>query len=87
MIAFFAAWLGVILLYGWILKRRRWLAVPGMLFFGLGWYLHNAFQASVIVAFSGKDPARALVTAVVDGLIIFLLWRQIRRHTGLKHTS
>ena len=53
--------------------------MPGFLFFGVGWYLHNVAQAAVIVSIPGKNPARALIVTVVDGLILFLLLRQIRR--------
>jgi hypothetical protein len=63
----------------WVLKRQHWLAVPGFLFLGVGWYLHNVAQAAVIVSIPGKNPARALIVTVVDGLILFLLLRQIRR--------
>ena len=83
---FFVAWLSVILLYAWILNRRNWLTLPSFLFFGVGWYIHNAVQAAVIVSIPGKNPIRALITAVVDGLILFLLLRQIRR-SGLQTES
>ena len=43
---FFAALVGIIVFYAWILKRRHWLDLPSFLFFALGWYLHNAIQAA-----------------------------------------
>jgi hypothetical protein len=76
---FFVVWLIVIQVYAWVLNRQHWLALPSFLFFGLGWYLHNVVQAAVFVSIPGKDRARALITTVVDGLILFLLFRQIRR--------
>lgn len=76
---FFLAWVAVIVLYAWLLRRQHWLALPSFLFFGVGWYLHNAAQATVFVSIPGKDPVRALITAAVDGLILFVLLRQIGR--------
>ena len=83
---FFVAWLTVILAYAWVLNRQHWLALPSFLFFVVGWYLHNAVQAAVFVSIPGKNLARALITIVVDGLILFLLLRQIRRG-GLQRES
>jgi hypothetical protein len=83
---FFVAWLAVILLYAGILKHRRWLTLPSFLFFGVGWYLHNAVQAAVVVAIPGGNPLRALITAMIHGLILWLLLRQIRR-TELLHET
>jgi hypothetical protein len=62
-----------------ILNRQHWLALPGFLYFGAGWYLHNVVQAAVVVSIPGKNPARALIATVVDGVILFLLLRQIWR--------
>jgi hypothetical protein len=62
-----------------ILNRQHWLALPGFLFCGVGWYLHNGVQAGVIVSIPGTNPARALIATVVDGVILFLLLRQIWR--------
>jgi hypothetical protein len=83
---FFGAWLTVILVYALVLDRQHCLASPSFLFFGLGWYLHNVVQAAVFVSIPGRNPARALITTVVDGLILLLLLRQIRRD-GLRRES
>lgn len=69
----------IILVYAWVLNRQHWLTLPSFLFFGVGWYLHNVVQAAVIVSIPGKNPARALVMTLLGGLILFLLFRQIRR--------
>lgn len=76
---FFLAWLIVLVVYAWILSRQKWLALPSFLFFGVGWYLHNALQAAVFVSILGKSPIRALVTALVEGLILWLLLRRVCR--------
>jgi hypothetical protein len=76
---FFVVWLTVILVYAWVLNRQHWLTLPSFLFFGVGFYLHNVVQAAVFVSIPGKNPARALVMTLLDGLILFLLLRQIRR--------
>ena len=80
---FFAALVGIILFYAWILRRRGWLDPPTFLFFAIGWYLHNAIQAAIIIlSIPGHSPGRVLITALLDGLILVLLWRQIRRTDG-----
>jgi hypothetical protein len=76
---FFVVWLAVILVYAWVLNRQHWLTLPSFLFFGVGFYLHNVVQAAVFVSIPGKNPARALVMTLLDGLILFLLFRKIRR--------
>ena len=68
--------------YAWMLKRRHWLDLPSFLFFGLGWYVHNAIQAVLILGIAGHNPGRALITALLDGLILLLLFRQIHRIHG-----
>ena len=82
LVVFFLALVSIILGYAWVLKRRRWLAPPGLLFFAVGWYLHNAVQAAVITGGPGRDPMRAFLTAALDGVILLLLFRQIRRCAG-----
>lgn len=79
LVIFFVVWLIIILVYAWVLNRQHWLTLPSFLYFGVGWYLHNVVQAAIIVSIPGKNPARALVTTLVDGLILLLLLRQIRR--------
>jgi hypothetical protein len=64
--------------------------LPSFLFFGAGWYLHNAIQTAVFVSIPGKNAARARITTVVDGLILFRLLKQIRRcglQSGAPHTG
>jgi len=80
---FFGALVGIILFYAWILKRRHWLDLPSLLFFAIGWYLHNAIQAAIIIlSIPGHSPGRVLITVMLDGLILFLLFRQIHRVDG-----
>jgi hypothetical protein len=76
---FYAALAGTLLLYGKILERRRWLDMPSFLFFAMGWYVHNALQAAIIVAVLGHNPGRALVAGVLQAFILLLLIREIRR--------
>ena len=73
---YFVALAGAFYAYGWLLKRLGWLSLPGFLCFGIGWYLQNAV-ISILVRLG--NPPLAAASAVVDALILFLLWRQIRR--------
>jgi hypothetical protein len=62
--------------YGWLLKRFDWVSLPGFLCFGVGWYGQNAV-ISILVRLD--NPPLAAASALLDALILFLLWRQIRR--------
>lgn len=77
--AFFPIWIGVLCLYGWILSRYRILAMPGILYFGIGWYLHNVIQAVLLITLAMKNPGLGLATLLVDGVILGLLFVAIRR--------
>ena len=81
---FLGTLIAVILLYAWILKRRQWLATPGLLFFALGWYLHNAGQALIFISLGAKLPGRALATAIADLMILILLFTLARREPALE---
>lgn len=79
LMAFFAIWVSVLWLYGWILRRYRMLATPGILYFGIGWYLHNVIQAVLLITLAMKNPVLGLATLLVDGIILGLLHIAIRR--------
>jgi hypothetical protein len=79
---FYAALAGILLCYGKVLERRRWLDLPAFLFFAMGWYVHNALQAALIVGVLSHNPGRALVAAALQVLILLLLVRQIHRGGG-----
>ena len=78
-VLYFVTLAGILLLYVWILKRRHWLDLPSLLFFAIGWYVHNALQAALVVSIPGHNPGRALVAAALQVLILVLLVRQILR--------
>ena len=78
---YFAALAGAFYAYGWLLKRFGWLSLPGFLCFGIGWYLHNAV-ISILLRLG--NPLLAAVSALVDAVILFVLWRQIRRASQAK---
>ena len=75
---FFAALIGIVLLYASILDRRHWLMPPAFLFFAIGWYLHNVLQALLFIGAAAGNPARALATGITDAVILFFLFRQAR---------
>ena len=77
---FFLALALVVCLYRWCLRRRRWLGPPALLFFGLGWYLHNILQALVFIGLAAHEPRRALLTGLVDAAILLGLVRWVRHH-------
>lgn len=72
---FFAALAAVVAFYTWRLCVRDWLAWPGLALFALGWYLHNALQATLFIWALAGEPVRALATLVVDLLILVVLYR------------
>jgi hypothetical protein len=78
---YFVALAGAFYAYGWLLKRFGWLSLPGFLCFGIGWYLQNAV-ISILIRLG--NPPLAAASAVVDALILFVLWRQIRRASQAK---
>lgn len=78
LLLFFAVLLAVILAYSWVLRRQHWLGLPAFLYFGTGSYLRNVIHAALIIAISG-NPVLALLTGFVDGIVLWLLFRQIRR--------
>ena len=75
-LVYIVALAGAFCAYGWLLKRLGWLSLTGFLCFGIGWYLQNAV-ISILVRLS--NPPLAASSALVDALILFILWRQIRR--------
>jgi len=77
--AFFPIWAGVLCLYAWLLNRYHMLALPGFLYFGMGWYLHNVIQAVLLIGLVMKKPGLGLATLLVDALILGLLFVAIRR--------
>jgi hypothetical protein len=85
-IAFFPIWAGVICLYAWILRRCHMLSMPGFLYFGMGWYLHNVIQAVLLISLVMKNPGMGLATLLIDGLILALLFAAIRRCDGNTHS-
>jgi hypothetical protein len=78
-VAFFPIWAGVICLYAWLLRRYHMLSLPGFLYFGIGWYLHNVIQAVLLISLVMKNPGLGLATLLVDGFILGLLIFVIRR--------
>ena len=78
---YFAVLAGAFYAYGWLLKRFGWLSLPGFLCFGIGWYLQNAV-ISILLRLG--NPPLAAVSALVDAVILFVLWRQIRRASQAK---
>jgi hypothetical protein len=81
---FFGALAATVGFYAWQLRRRRWLAWPGLGLFALGWYWHNALQAALILSVLGK-PALAAVTLAVDVAVLVVLFRcVVGRDVGLK---
>lgn len=85
--AFFPIWAGVVCLYAWVLSRYRMLAMPGILYFGIGWYLHNVIQAVLLITLAMKNPGLGLATLLVDGVILGLLYVAVRRFSFSRHSS
>lgn len=77
LLIFFPALAVAFPLYGWLLKRFGWLSLPGFLCFSVGWYLQNAVVS--ILAIMQSNPLLAAISALVDILILILVWRQVRR--------
>lgn len=83
---YFLALALVVALYRWCLRQRQWLGPPAILFFGLGWYLHNVVQALVFIGLAAHEPRRALLTGLVDAAILLGLvrWVRHRESTGFE---
>ena len=78
LVVFYPALGAFVIFYGKVLRRHHWIEMPGILLFGVGWYLQNAVQAWLVIALSG-NPALALCTMVVDILFLLFLFRGLRR--------
>ncbi len=73
---FFGALAAVVGFYAWQLQRQRWLAMPGIGLFALGWYLYNVLVAAVVQTVMGK-PLLAAVTFAVDAAVLVTLFRYV----------
>lgn len=69
-LVFFTSYVG-------ILRRINGIALPSFLCFAIGWYLHNIAMSLLLLSFS--NPALAILHAIVDTLIVLLLWQNIRK--------
>lgn len=76
---FFPIWTGVICVYAWALGRCHMLAMPGLLYFGIGFYLYNVIQAVLLISLVMKNPVLGLATLLIDSVILGLLFMAIRR--------
>ena len=76
LVVFFGALAAVVGFYAWQLQRRRWLAMPGMGLFALGWYLHNVLLAAFFLTMMGK-PLLAATTLAVDAAVMVALFRYV----------
>ncbi len=78
---FFILYAGIIVLYAWLLGRNSILTLPSFLLFGIGWYGHNALQAFVILM--TQSPPLAIITAILHGTALVLLFLRLRRLPSL----
>ena len=76
LVVFFGALAAAVGFYARQLQRQRWLAMPGIGLFALGWYLHNVLLAAFFLTVIGK-PLLAAVTVAVDAAVLLALFRYV----------
>lgn len=74
-VVFLSVFAAVILFYGWVMRKNRWDALPGLLFFGIGFYLHNVVQAFIILLFT--NPAVAFVHTIISVSLLAALFQRM----------
>jgi hypothetical protein len=70
----------VLPVYAWLLRRLGGVGVPALLYFGLGWYLHNMLQALLFRGLAAGQWVVALLTTAAAVAI----WTALYRRIGLR---